>query len=190
MEHQSEFLARDIDLLITGSFNLEHRGSIELHPVFEETYICVFPKDYRGPADILGTTLPFPLIRFSRLTGTGQHIERQIVRMKMKQPQAIEVESSHQQLALVAAGLGWTITTPLCLAAVPELHGDLRPEPMTRGRFSRQAQVVARAGELGDIPRLTASVCQATLRGGVFAQTIDRFPWIEQQLAWPEPPGA
>ncbi len=185
MEHQGEFLARDIDMLVTGSFNLEHRGALELHPVFEESFILVLPKDYRSPADLPQKPPPIPLIRFSRLTGMGQQIERQIVRMKLKLPQLIEVESSHQQMALVAAGLGWTITTPTCLAAVPELHRYLRPEPMTRGRFSRQVQVVSRAGELGDIPRRTASVCQTVLRDTIFPRTFESYPWMEQQLGWP-----
>jgi DNA-binding transcriptional LysR family regulator len=183
-KHQDEFLARDIDMMITGSFNLEHNGSLELHPVFEESFICVFPQKCGDMFD-LNNMPQIPLIRFSRLTGMGQQIERQIVRMKLKLPQVIEVESSHQQLTLVAAGLGWTITTPACLAAVCDLHPHLRPEPMTRGRFARQVQVVARAEELGDIPKLTAALCQRVLTGDGFAQTIENFPWIEQQLSWP-----
>lgn len=185
MEHQGEFIARDIDMLVTGSFNQEHRGALELHPVFEESFILVFPKAYGGAIDLAGIPSSLPLIRFSSLTGTGQQIERQIVRLKLKLPQVIAVESSHQQMALVAAGLGWTITTPVCLAAVPELHGQLRPEPMTRGRFSRLVQVVARAGELGDIPRLTASLCQKVLREDAFTRLIYSYPWIDQQLVWP-----
>jgi DNA-binding transcriptional LysR family regulator len=185
MEHQGEFLARDIDMLVTGSFNLEHRGSLELHPVFEESFILVFPQGFREAVDLPTNVPPMPLIRFSRLTGMGQQIERQIVRMKLKLPQVIEVESSHQQLALIASGLGWTITTPACLAAVPELHAHLRPEPMMRGRFSRQVQVVSRAGELGDIPQMTASLCRKMLCQDIFSRTIKSFPWIEQQLSWP-----
>lgn len=185
MEHQAEFLARDIDMLISGSFNLEHRGALELHPILEESFILVFPKSYKGPTDLASDDISLPLVRFSRLTGTGQQIERQIVRMKLKLPNLIDVESSHQQLGLVAAGLGWTITTPVCLAAVPELHGDLRPEPMIRGRFARQIQVVARAAELGDIPRLTASVCQQVLREKTFPAVAAEYPWIEEQLKWP-----
>ena len=188
-EHQNEFLARDIDMLVTGSFNLEHSGSLQLNPVFEESFICVFPKNCFELFDL--TNLPqIPLIRFSRLTGMGQQIERQIVRMKLKLPQMIEVESSHQQLALVAAGLGWTITTPTCLAAAPDLHQHLRPEPMSRGRFARQVQVVARVGELSDIPQVTAALCQRVLRNDALAHTIESFPWIEQELVWPTVAGA
>jgi DNA-binding transcriptional LysR family regulator len=185
MEHQGEFLARDIDMLVTGSFNLEHRDTVELHPIFEESFIFVFPKNFREPLDLVGLPSSLPFIRFSRLTGTGQQIERQIVRMKLKLPQMVEVESSHQQLALVATGLGWTITTPICLSAVQEMLPQLRAEPMTRGRFSRAIQVVARTNELGDIPRLTAGLCQQVLREQTFPPLIDEYPWMEQQLTWP-----
>jgi len=185
MEHQGEFLARDIDMMVTGSFNLEHRDTVELHAVFEESFILVFPRDYREPLDPIGVPSSLPFIRFSRLTGTGQQIERQIVRMKLKLPQLVEVESSHQQLALVAAGIGWTITTPVCLAAVPELLPELRAEPMMRGRFSRAIQVVARIDELGDIPQLTAALCQQVLREKTFPPLIAEYPWMSQQLSWP-----
>ncbi len=185
MEHQGEFLARDIDMLVTGSFNLDHRGALELHPVFEESFILVFPASYRESFDLPGRPPRLPLVRFSRLTGMGQQIERQVVRMKLQLPQVIEVESSHQQLALVAAGLGWTITTPVCLAAAPEFHAQVRPEPMTRGRFSRQVQVVARTGELGDIPQRLASVCHRVLRDDIFGRLVEAYPWIGEQLSWP-----
>ncbi|WP_430444967.1 LysR family transcriptional regulator [Sphingorhabdus contaminans] len=185
LEHQGEFLARDIDMLVTGSFNLEHRDTVELHPIFEESFILVFPKDFNEPLDMVGVPSYLPFIRFSRLTGTGQQIERQIVRMKLKLPQIVEVESSHQQMALVAAGLGWTITTPVCFASVQELFPQLRAEPMRRGRFSRSVQVVARANELGDIPRLTASLCQQVLQEKTFPPVFEQYPWMAHQLSWP-----
>lgn len=185
MEHQSEFLARDIDMLITGSFNLEHRDTIESHPVFEESFILVFPKDFQSAIDFAGVPSSLPFIRFSRLTGMGQQIERQVVRLKLRLPQTVEVESSHQQLALVAAGLGWTITTPVCLAAVRDLLPQLRAEPMIHGRFSRAVQVIARTNELGNIPRLTAQLCETALREKVFPALTADYPWIEQQVVWP-----
>ena len=86
---------------------------------------------------------------------------------------------------MVAAGIGWTITTPVCLAAVPELLPELRAEPMMRGRFSRAVQVVARIDELGDIPQLTAALCQQVLRENTFPPLIAEYPWMSQQLSWP-----
>ena len=182
MEHQGGFLARDIDMLVTGSFNMEYRDTVELYPVFEESFILVFPENYREPIEITERPPTIPFIRFSRLTGMGQQIERQIVRMKLKLPQTVEIESSHQQMALVAAGFGWTITTPVCLAAVQELLPQLRVEPMTRGRFARQVQIVSRAGELGDIPKLAASRCSREIREVIMPPLIQTYPWMAEQF--------
>jgi DNA-binding transcriptional LysR family regulator len=185
LEHQGEFLARDIDMMVTGSFNLEHREGVELHPVFEENFVLVFPKNHPESFEAMVRPSALPFVRFSRLTGMGQQIERQIVRMKMKLPRTVEVESSHQQLALVAAGLGWTITTPVCLAAAKEMLPDVKAEPMTRGRFARQVQVVSRAGELGNIPKLTAALCSKTLRDETMPPLITAYPWMRDELSWP-----
>ncbi len=184
-QHQGEFLARDIDMLVTGSFNQEHRDAVELHPVFEESFICVFPPDYDEPVDLAGKMPTLPFIRFSTLTGMGQQIERQIVRMKLKLANVIEVESAQQQLALVASGFGWTITSPVCLASAPDLINHVRPLPMQRGRFARHVQVVCRAGELGDLPRTVAALATQVLKEETFPPLIAAYPWFADQLIWP-----
>lgn len=185
LEHQGVFLARDIDILVTGSFNLEHRHAVELHPVFEERFVLVLPASYRDAFDLRGSPPRLPLIRFSHLSGMGQQIERQIVRMKLSLPKTVEVESADQQLNAVASGFGWTITSPVCLAAQPHLFDRLRIEPMARGQFSRQVQVVARPGELGALPRETAALATRILRETTFPPLIARLPWLAQHLVWP-----
>lgn len=184
LEHQGEFLARDIDMLITGSFNLEHRSNVELHPVLEESFVIALPASYPGLLDLAAEPIDLPFVRFSQLTGMGQQIERQIVRMKLRLPNVVEVESSHQQLALVAAGLGWTITSPVCLSAAPDLLRRTRLEPMPRGRFSRLVQVVARTGELGDLPAQMAQLCARELRQITFPPLVAEAPWLAEQLVW------
>ena len=183
-EHQGEFLARDIDILVTGSFNLEHRHMVELYPIFEEGFVLVLPATYCEPVDLRGSPPALPFVRFSHLTGMGQQIERQLVRLKLKMPPVVEVESADQQLRTVASGYGWTITTPVCLAAQPELFAKLRIEPMPRGQFSRAVQVVARVGELGTLPKDVAALAAHVLRDTTFPPLIDQFPWLAAQLKW------
>ncbi len=185
LEHQGKFLARDIDMLVTGSFGLEHREGVELNAIFEENFVLIFPKDHPDSFEASALRHDLPFIRFSRLTGMGQQIERQIMRMKLKIPQSVEVESSYQQMALVAAGLGWTITTPVCLAATMEFLPKIKAEPMRRGRFARQVQVVSRSGELGDIPKRTATLCRQTLRDVTIPPLIATYPWIRDEMRWP-----
>jgi DNA-binding transcriptional LysR family regulator len=184
LEHQGEFLSRDIDMLISGSFNLEHRDNVEVHPIFDESFIIVLPASIQGRFDLDRRVPELPFIRFSQMTGMGQQIEQQIVRMKLGLPQAAEVESSHQQLAMVAAGLGWTITSPICLSAAPELLRQTRLEPMSRGRFARRVQVVARSSELGELPTQVAEIGARELRETTFPPLIAQYPWLAEQLTW------
>ena len=186
-EHQSEFLARDIDVLVTGSFNLEHRHMVELHPVFEEGFVLVFPAGFSGPIELRGLPPALPFVRFSHLTGMGQQIERQLVRMKLRMPQTIDVESADQQLRTVASGYGWTITTPVCLAAQRDLLDQLRIEPLPSGQFSRSVQVVARLGELGSLPGDIASLATRVLRQTTLPPLVAQIPWLAGQLKWPDP---
>jgi hypothetical protein len=86
----------------------------------------------------------------------------------------------------VASGYGWTITTPVCLAAQPELFPALRIVPMPRGQFSRSVQVVARIGELGTLPGEIAAVATGVLRDTVFPPLVAQVPWLATQLKWPD----
>lgn len=183
--HHSDFLARDIDILVTGSFNLEHRDQVQLYPVFDESFVVAFPANYDGPTDLADEVPALPFIRFTRLSGMGQQIERQIVRMKLKLPHSVEVDSAHQQVAAVASGFGWTITSPVCLAAEPGLLARLRLHPMPRARFSRRVQVVARSNELGDLPKAIADLSTQVLRDSTFPPLVAVYPWIAQELVWP-----
>jgi hypothetical protein len=46
-------------------------------------------------------------------------------------------------------------------------------------------QVVARSGELGDLPRKIAALATNILRKETFPSLIDAYPWIKDQLTWP-----
>jgi len=188
-QQHAAFLARDIDMLVTGSSSVEHQDGFERHSVVEESFLLLLPGSYGERVDLVAPLPGLPFVRYSRLSGMGQQIERQIVRLKLGLANAIEVDSTAQQLGLVAAGLGWSITTPLCLASQPHLLDPLRVEPMPRARFSRSIQVIARAGELGDLPAATAALARDVLREATFPPLIERYPWLVSELRWGEASG-
>jgi hypothetical protein len=69
---------------------------------------------------------------------------------------------------MVAAGLGWAMTTPLCLCDVPPPEDKIRCAPPPAPGLSRHLTLVARSGERGSIPAKVASlacrVIEARLR--------------------------
>ncbi len=187
-KQHDDFLARRYDMLVTGTNMLEKIAGIDHHSVVDDPFVLVFPRDYGGPVDLSGDIPSLPFIRYSLDSGMGQRIERQIVRMKLNLANVIEIDVTHQQLTAVAEGLGWSITSLLCLAAQMPLLGELRVEPLTRGAFSRRVQVVARSGELGHLPIDTAQLAQKILAERTFPPLVDALPWLGPVLARPGVP--
>ncbi|MCW6530037.1 LysR family transcriptional regulator [Sphingomonas sp. MMSM20] len=177
LNQQQDFLARRCDMLVTGSNTLEKHPGIEHHDVTDDPFVLVFPSDYHGSPDPAEAAGRLPFVRYSLDTGMGQRIESQLTRMKLALPNVIEVDIIHQQLTIVALGIGWSITSLLCLAAMPGLIPQLRVEPMPRGRFSRRIQVVARAGELGDLAASTAGLARAVIHEQALPPVLARLPW-------------
>ena len=180
-----DFLARRYDMLVTGSTMLEKMADIDHHSVVEDPFILVFPRDYLGASEPETAIKSLPFIRFALDSGMGQRIESQIVRMKLNLPLSVEVDATRQQFTSVAQGLGWSITSLLCLAAQIEFLPYLRFEPLPRGGFARHVQVVARNGELGSLPSETAALARDVLRHETFPPVIEALPWAAQKIIWP-----
>ena len=179
---QQDFLARRVDMLVTGSNTLEKHPGIEHYDVMDDPFVLIFPKDYSGSSEPADAAEHLPFIRYSLDHGMGQRIESQVTRMKLRLPNVIEIDIMHQQLTSVALGIGWSITSALCLAAMPGLVDQLRIEPLPRGRFSRRVQVVGRSGELGNLALQTAQMAREVLLIDTMTPLLKRLPWIEDLM--------
>ena len=184
-QHQ-DFLARKIDMLVTGSSTLEQVDGFDHHLIFQERFLIVAPAGFTGSCDPIEALAALPFIRYSLQSGMGQRIERQLARMKWRPERFVEIDSTNQQLSAVAAGLGWSITTPLCLAGHEELLPRLRLEPMGRAHFVRAVQTVSRRGDLGDLPLVVTALARRVLREDVFGKLLETYPWMESHLEWAE----
>jgi DNA-binding transcriptional LysR family regulator len=182
-QHQ-DFLARKIDMLVTGSSTLEQVEGFDHHLIFQERFLIVMPANFDGiidPVEPLGNE---PFIRYSLQSGMGQRIERQLARMKWRPAKFVEIDSTQQQLSAVADGLGWSITTPLCVAGHENLLPKLHLKPMTRAHFNRAVQVVSRRDDLGDLPLTITRLAQKVFREETFGALLAAYPWIETHLEW------
>lgn len=180
-----DFLARRYDMLVTGSNMLEKMEGIDHRSLVVDPFVLIFPADYRGTTADMKAITALPFIRYSLSSGMGQRIERQLVRMKVNLPNVVEVDMTHQQISAVAQGLGWSITSLLCIAAQPAMMAALRVAPIPDTRFSRRVQIVSRAGELGNLPEETATLARTVLRCETFPPIVEAYPWIADQIEWP-----
>ncbi|PRD64350.1 LysR family transcriptional regulator [Malikia granosa] len=88
--------------------------------LFSESWVAVFPKAH--PVRALAaarelSALPgaLPLIRYSQRSVIGQQIERFLRHIGVQAPRSYEFDATDPLLSLVASGLGWALSTPLCL---------------------------------------------------------------------------
>ena len=186
LQHHGEFLARKIDVMVTGSPSLDQQPGLSFSPVLEEQFILLFPQSFREAVYPLRSITHLPFIRYGLHSSMGQRIEGQLARMKLELSNVLEVETTSQQFALVAAGLGWSITSPLCLACQTGYLPVLRVEPMQRARFSRNIQIICRAHDLGDLPEAIAQLGREQLRHHTFPALLEHLPWLADQLRWPD----
>ncbi len=134
----AQLVGRELDLAIcteppAGDVRLAQRL------LFSENWVAVFPraparKPLREARDLRSRAGTLPLIRYTQRSVIGQQVERFVRHIGLDAPRRFEFDATDPMLSLVAAGLGWAISTPLCLwqsrAWLPEVQ--LVPIPVTR----------------------------------------------------------
>lgn len=139
-------LQREVDVIVTSDA-LDGVDGLDRYELWSEPFMLLVPHKRR--AELEGVPLKalaayLPMIRYSSRSYTGMQIDRHLRRLNVEIERRIEVDSSDALVAMVAAGVGWAISTPLCL-----IQGGLRAGGVTALRlpnpgFSRTLSVVCR----------------------------------------------
>lgn len=183
--HRADFLAHNIDVVFASSDVMEDISGVIRHRVFQEPYVLIFPKDYKGDKRLhTGIKEGLPFLRLSLRSGMGLRIERQLNRLRLKFPDVAEFDRAPTHSMAIAQGMGWGITTPLCLLEKPDILDKLQVEPITRGSFSREFDILVREGSLGEIPMELAKETRHLLKTECVPVLYERFPWLEEKFKW------
>ena len=183
--HRADFLAHNIDVVFTSSNVMEDIAGVERHLVFQEPYVLIFPKNYKGDMELhTGVKDDLPFLRISLRSAMGLRIERQINRLRVKFPDVAEFDRAPAQATAVAKGMGWGVTTPLCLLEKPDLLEHIQIRPISKGSFSRQFDLLARENSLGNIPQELAKEARIILREQCVPVLYDKVPWLEELFKW------
>lgn len=164
--HASELLTRRLDLFV-GVDDLGEMAGLERSELLVEPYVLLLHRRFgpvRSVADLKRLAKTQPLIRFSARSQTGVDIERHLRRLGIEAPQSFAYDSPYAVSAMVAAGEGWAISTPLCIAEAAISARDLTASKLPGPRMTRKLTMVARLRELGQLPRELANVARSALK--------------------------
>lgn len=190
----SQLENRQLDLSVTTEV-FTHKVEIEARFLFSEAYLFVLPRDYDVPGtnNLVEIAKDLPFIRYSSRSVIGREIEAYLASLGASLENTYEFDATDPLLSLVAARLGFALTTPICMWQSRHFLRDIRALPLSELRSGgkpcpplyRSFYLMARKDELGRLPldvfNIVSEVAQRQLSLdisralGLPEQTIFRF---------------
>jgi DNA-binding transcriptional LysR family regulator len=158
---------RELDFVICTDPGLMD-ARVKQQLLFSEAWVAVFPRAHavhslNAPAELSSLAGELSLIRYSQRSVIGQQIERYLRHIGVQALHQYAFDATDPLLSLVASGLGWALTTPLCLWQSRPYLGAVTVVPLPpTGLGQRDFFLLSRenewAGLDADIARITREV--------------------------------
>jgi DNA-binding transcriptional LysR family regulator len=185
MLHASAFFTRRLDIFV-GVDELIEIDGLERWPILEEPYVLLYPRKLVAsakPLNLERLAALASLIRFSARSKTGAEIDQHLRRLRLDIARKQEFDTPYGVTAMVAAGEGWAITTPLCLIEADVPLDEVEVAQLPGPGLHRHRTLVARAAELGGLPRQVAQLACEILRASCRPFVLRRCPWAAGRIA-------
>ena len=158
--------------------------------LLRERYVLLLPKgsDWDVPVDDLSILARSrPMVRYHPESYIATQIDAQLLRMNVHVSRRVSVDTSDKLLAMVAAGVGWSVGTPLALLRSRNLIDAVRVAPFPGDPFHRELVMLSRRGELDDLTQRLAAAAREVLAGPVSDDVGALLPELRDSLTIPEP---
>lgn len=167
---------RALDLIVAADSAMGGGESWrEVHGLLTEPFVVIAPKGLQAGPDA-------PFIQYTARHLMGRTIAAHLARHNLRLGARYELDSYAAILAMVAAGEGWTILTPLALHHGARFRGAVEVQPLPWGQLDRSLSLSARAGVLKDIPAQVAARLRRQMQDQVVAPALQHWPWMQGQL--------
>jgi DNA-binding transcriptional LysR family regulator len=168
--------ARALDVIVAADPGGEASEDAwrEVHPLLVEPFVAVTPRGRAREG--------LPLIQYTARHLMGRQIAGHLARQNLRLSHRFELDSYHAILAMVAAGEGWTILTPLALHHAARFRSAVDVAPLPFAPLERTLSLSTRAGVLRDIPGQVAQRLRGLVQEKVIGPAVQDWPWLKQSL--------
>ncbi|GAB7539076.1 LysR family transcriptional regulator [Burkholderia sp. 3C] len=143
-------LRRDLDLIVTSD-PLIDANDVVRYRLFSERYFVITPKDFRKPVrnvdELRELGARLPIVRFNRSSQVGLQIDRYLRRIDLRLPNRLELDNADALTSMVAEGIGWAITSPMCLLQGITHASNVAVHVVEKLELERSLYLVARRDE-------------------------------------------
>ena len=173
--------ARALDVVITAEMGAP-ADWMDVHPLLAEPFIAAVPADFKCNGDTLSALRALPLVQYTERHVMGRQISAHLAQQSISLAHRFELDSYHAILAMVSAGLGWTILTPLGYLRAHRFRHAAKPIPLPLPSMSRRIILSARKDALGEMPREIATRMRPLLSEMIVAPACAEMPWLDGKL--------
>ncbi len=168
---------RALDIVVAADFGAELAVDSdwrETHPLMAEPFVAVTPHG--------GRTEELPLIQYTARHLMGRQIAAHLSRLGFRPAHRFELDSYSAILAMVAAGEGWTILTPLALHQSRTFRSKVEVQPLPFAPLERTLSLSARRGVLQDMPQQIAAHLRKLIDHEIVRPAQAQWPWMAPSL--------
>ncbi|WP_371169903.1 LysR family transcriptional regulator [Aliiroseovarius sp. 2305UL8-7] len=173
--------ARALDVIVAADTGAPAPW-MEVYPLLEEPFVAAVPKGMIGSGDPAQLLRELPLVQYTARHHMGRVISDHLARHEVRLNNRFELDSYHAIMAMVAAGEGWTIITPLGFFYAQRFRAEADLIALPFAPLSRRINLTARDGILGDLPRDMAGQTRRILGELVVAPAAQSYPWLKDKL--------
>jgi len=151
---------------------LEAEPHLTRYELLQEPFVLLLPANMAwdpSAPDLELLARAYPMVRYEAISHLGAQIDSQCRRLHVAPLRRVSVDSTEKLIAAVAAGIGWSIGTPLSLLRSREYSPQIRVVPFPGESFHRRLYMVSRRGEFDELAlrlaRLAATELEALVSG-------------------------
>lgn len=158
------------------------------YELLREPYVLLVPEALAATAsglDLVALGRRHRLVRHSARSHAGAHIERHLRRVGADAPRVLEFDTAEAVIAMVAGGVGWAITTPLCLLHGLAHRGRAVVLPLPEPGFSRRLHLIGHANTHFVLQERIAGIARTILAQDIVPRLVGIAPWLAQKISLP-----
>ncbi|EEE35879.1 transcriptional regulator, LysR family [Rhodobacteraceae bacterium KLH11] len=169
---------RQLDLGISTTPG-EKMRDLQDRPLLRDPFVIVLPKGNDASlGDLVEGRTRLPLLRFSSHLIIARQIESQLRRLGIVASRRFECSNNQTLMSMVAAGAGWTITTPLLYSRAKRFQPKLRMYPFPGKRFARTLALVSTPDCSRSVIELVNAKTRALINDHIISPLSADIPWL------------
>lgn len=169
---------RQLDLGIMTA-PTDRLADVQDRPLLRDPFVVVLPRVApHSLTEVVDGQTKLPFLRFSGNLMIARQIEQQLRRIGVTSPHRFECSNNQTLMAMVAAGAGWTITTPLLFSRAKFFHHHLQMHRFPGKSFARTLSLMSTPDCSRSLIELVDGKVRALILRNAITPLLQSDPWL------------